>query len=167
MENICEKDKFVRLARIEIKLKWFIALLSTPRARNVVQNNSFSSSLISCSLKIGAFVLRGLKMFVKFRGDPRINVTKFPSHVWILIFNMDERSRCAEVRKYPSSIDNRLDVSLASNETVLDSSRPPRREIRHFRSLVYSLAQIYPPVTRSRSSSLTLKLTSLAYSISR
>lgn len=48
--------------------------------------------------------------------------------------------------------------------TLRDS--PRRDEIRHFRSLV----QIYPPVARSRSTSLnvhTLKLTSLAYSISR
>lgn len=32
-------------------------------------------------------------------------------------------NEAAEARKYPWSIDNRLNVSLASNETVLDSSR--------------------------------------------
>ena len=149
--NMCEEDKFIRLNQNEL----LSALLFTLCARNVVENNSFSPALISCLLKTD--VLRGLKIFAKFIGNPRIDVTKFPSHVWISIFNMDERSRCARVRKYPSSIDNRLNVSLASNETVLDSFS--------LDSLPRSLAraEIYPRChSRSQCSSFskTLKLTS-------
>lgn len=156
--NMCEEDKFIRLNQNEL----LSALLFTLCARNVVENNSFSPALISCLLKTD--VLRGLKIFAKFRGNPRIDVTKFPSHVWISIFNMDERSRCARVRKYPSSIDNRLNVSLASNETVLDSSRLAPSWNSSF-SLPRSLAraEIYPRChSRSQCSSFskTLKLTS-------
>lgn len=99
------------------------------RARNVARNNSFSPpfDFQNHFLKTDAFALQifrgSWKSSARFGGNPRIDVTKFPSRVWILIFNMDERSQCAKARKYPSSIDNRLDVSLASNETVLDSSR--------------------------------------------